>query len=159
MLHFRYTSTIAAPVATVWAFHERPDILETLTPPWQPVEILRREGGLGIGAISEFQLWLGPLPIRWLARHTACEPPHLFVDEQVDGPLEFWQHRHEFTAVGAQTQLTDAIAYALPGGEIAEALLGWWVEARLQDMFAYRHRVTREACEATANSATSAEPV
>ncbi len=146
MLHFRYTSTIAAPLATVWAFHERPDVLEQLTPPWQPVRVLRREGGLAVGAISEFELWLGPLPVRWLARHTACEPPYLFVDEQVEGPLEFWQHRHEFAPAGNQTRLTDAIAYALPGGELVETLVGWWVEARLQDMFAYRHQVTQTAC-------------
>ena len=49
MLNFKYSSLIDAPVETVWQFHDRPDILELLTPPWQPVKIIRREGGLGVG--------------------------------------------------------------------------------------------------------------
>ncbi|GFE68865.1 hypothetical protein CFPU101_14750 [Chroococcus sp. FPU101] len=62
MLRFELSSLINAPVETVWKFHERSDILQILTPPWQPVEIIRREGGLGVGAISEFRLWIGFIP-------------------------------------------------------------------------------------------------
>ena len=56
MLHFQYSSVINAPVETVWQFHERPDILKILTPPWQPVKIIRREGELEVEAVSEFSL-------------------------------------------------------------------------------------------------------
>ena len=54
MLHFKHFSIINAPVEVVWKFHERPDILQILTPPWQPVQVVRREGGLLAGAITEF---------------------------------------------------------------------------------------------------------
>jgi len=57
MLHYRKSTLIDAPVEVVWNFHERLDILERLTPPWQPVQVVRREGGLGVGAISEFRLF------------------------------------------------------------------------------------------------------
>lgn len=148
MLQFSRSVAIAAPIETVWAFHARPDILQILTPPWQPVEIVRREGGLAIGAESEFRIWLGPLPVTWLARHQACEPLRWFVDEQVVGPMAAWEHRHGFEQIGPGTmRLTDAIAYALPAGQATEPLLAQWVEQRLADMFAYRHRVTRLACE------------
>lgn len=147
MLHFKYTSLIDAPVEAVWRFHERPDILQVLTPPWQPVQAIRREGGLGIGAISEFRIFLGPLPVRWLARHTEYEEYRLFTDEQVSGPMQSWVHRHQFTDEGGKTRLTDAIAFSIPGGAIAEFLLGWWVQARLHDMFRYRHQVTKRECE------------
>jgi ligand-binding SRPBCC domain-containing protein len=146
MLRFQYSSLIDAPVKVVWNFHERPDILQLLTPPWQPVEIVRREGGLGVGAISEFKIYLGFFPVRWLARHIECEPYHYFTDEQVEGMVKSWIHRHEFSSENAKTRLTDTIDYELPGGEIAEALLGWWVEARLRDMFRYRHEVTQKEC-------------
>ena len=59
MLHFKYSSVINSSVENVWQFYERPDILQLLTPPWQPVKVIRREGGLGVGAISEFQINLG----------------------------------------------------------------------------------------------------
>ncbi|MCT7958158.1 SRPBCC family protein [Laspinema palackyanum] len=146
MLHFKYSSLINAPVEVVWNFHERPDILQQLTPPWQPVEIVRREGGLEVGAISEFKIFLGPIPVPWLARHTVCEPYQLFIDEQVEGPMEQWIHRHEFIAENGKTRLIDAIDYAIPGGWVPDLMLGWFVDARLRDMFRYRHEVTQREC-------------
>lgn len=147
MLHFRYSSLIDAPVEAVWNFHERSDILQLLTPPWQPVEVIRREGGLDVGAITEFRLWLGPIPVQWLAVHTECVYCQLFTDEQKQGPMESWVHRHQFSAEGEKTRLTDAIAYSPPGGWLAENLLAWWVNSRLEDMFRYRHEVTKRECE------------
>ncbi len=155
MLNFQRSVLINAPIKAVWAFHERPDILKILTPPWQPVQALRREAGvdgmLGLGAESEFRLWLGLVPVPWVARHVACDPPFLFADIQERGPMEHWLHRHRFESVNCanqvQTRLTDDIEYALPAGTLTEPLLEQWVTSRLDDMFAYRHRVTKVACE------------
>jgi ligand-binding SRPBCC domain-containing protein len=147
MLHFQYSTLIDAPVEVVWNFHERQDILQKLTPPWQPVEVVRREGGLGIGAITEFKIFLGFVPVPWIARHTECEPYRLFTDEQIEGPMEHWTHRHQFVPEEGKTRLTDAIAFSIPGGEIAESLVGWFVLQRLEDMFRYRHEVTQRECE------------
>lgn len=147
MLHFQFSSLINAPIEVVWKFHEREDILEILTPPWQPVEIVRRQGGLEVGAISEFRLILGFIPITWVARHTECDKPYLFVDRQVKGPMQFWVHRHQFTPEGDRTRLTDSIDYEIPGGWVAEILLGWWVDSRLKEMFRYRHQITQQTCE------------
>ncbi|HAX74886.1 MAG TPA: cyclase [Cyanobacteria bacterium UBA11372] len=147
MLHFKRSTLIDAPVEVVWCFHERQDILQILTPPWQPVQIVRREGGLDVGAITEFRIFLGPIPVQWVARHTECEQYRLFTDEQVTGPMQSWVHRHQFTTEGGKTRLTDAIAYSLPGGFLAEFVLGWWVNSRLNEMFRYRHEVTKRECE------------
>ncbi len=147
MLEFEYSSRIYAPVEVVWQFHERPDVLNLLTPPWQPVKVIRREGGLGVGAISEFLISLGPIPVRWISRHTTCIPQQLFTDEQIEGPLVSWIHRHQFISEGDTTRLTDRIEYELPGGTVAETCLEWWVNARLTDMFRYRHQVTQRECE------------
>ena len=147
MLNFKYSSLINAPVKTVWEFHERKDILEILTPPWQPVKIVRREGGLEIGAISEFQIWLGLIPIQWVAKHIECQEYVIFTDEQIAGPMVSWLHLHKFASEDGKTRLTDEINYQLPGGDLAELLLGWWVETRLRDMFIYRHKVTKNNCE------------
>ena len=147
MLNFQYSSSIDASVEKVWQFHERPDILELLTPPWQPVKIIRREGGLDVGAISEFRLSLAGIPVRWIATHIECQPNRLFIDEQTEGPMDSWVHRHEFKPENGKTRLTDAIAYEIPGGWLSEFLLGWWVDSRLKDMFRYRHEVTKKQCE------------
>ncbi len=147
MLHFKYSSLINAPVEVVWNFHEQPEILKKLTPPWQPVQIVRRQGGLEVGAVSEFRLLLGPIPVKWVAQHTECVPYQLFTDEQREGPMASWTHRHQFNEENGRTRLTDAIAFSLPGGWLTNLLLSWWVYARLEDLFRYRHQVTKRECE------------
>ncbi|AKG21075.1 SRPBCC family protein [Calothrix sp. 336/3] len=147
MLHFKYSSVINAPVEVVWKFHERMDVLQLLTPPWQPVQVLRREGGLHIGAITEFRLFLGPLPLRWLARHTEYEEYKLFTDEQISGPFDSWVHHHIFTPENGKTRLTDDISLGIPGGETSEFIGGWLVQLQLEAMFRYRHQVTQRECE------------
>lgn len=147
MLNFSYSSLIDASVERVWEFHERPDILQKLTPPWQPVQVIRRQGGLDVGAISEFRLWLGIIPIIWIARHIECEKYHIFTDQQIRGPLKSWLHRHQFIRENGKTRLIDTIDYELPGGMLAEFFLGWWVNSRLTEMFRYRHEVTQKECE------------
>jgi ligand-binding SRPBCC domain-containing protein len=147
MLHYKRSVSISVPVEVVWNFHERPDILQILTPPWQPVQIIRRQGGLEVGAISEFRLWLGFVPVKWVARHTQCEKYRCFTDEQVEGPMVSWTHRHQFCEQNGITTLTDAIDFEIPGGGLVELVLGWWVLSRLEEMFRYRHEVTKRECE------------
>lgn len=147
MLTFQKSTLIHAPVEVVWGFHERTDILQILTPPWQPVQIIRRRGGLDVGAITEFRLFLGPFPIRWLARHTQCEINRLFTDVQVEGPMQSWVHKHQFAQENGKTRLTDRIAFSLPGGFLIELLGGWLVQAQLEQMFRYRHEITKRECE------------
>ena len=147
MLHFKHSSVINAPPEVVWKFHERPDILQLLNPPWQPVQVVRREGGLNVGAITEFRLFLGPLPLTWLARHTEYEKYRLFADQQISGPFESWVHRHEFEPENGKTKLTDAISFSMPGGGTVEFVSGWLVQVQLEAMFRYRHYVTKRECE------------
>lgn len=147
MLYFNQSSRIDAPVEAVWEFHERLDILEILTPPWQPIQVKRRQGGLEVGAESEFLLFFGPVPIRWLARHTQCERYSIFVDEQVEGPLAYWKHEHRFVVNNDMTtQLTDAIAFSLPAHGLTEPIGGGLVQSQLDNLFRYRHSVTQQEC-------------
>lgn len=135
---------VHAPVEEVFAFHERDDALPRLSPPFPPVRVVSRQGGIRPGARVDLRIG----PIRWLALHTAYEPNRLFVDEQIAGPFASWVHRHEFEAVDARTtRLTDRVAFALPGGPIVNALLGRVVALSLVPMFRYRHRATKAACE------------
>jgi ligand-binding SRPBCC domain-containing protein len=146
MLRFEKACLVDAPIEVVWQFHERPDSLTLLTPPWQPVQIIRRQGGLEVGALSEFRIWIGPFPVQWISVHTSCETNQQFTDEQDVGPMTSWKHRHQFEAHGSQTRLTDTIDFEIPGESMAEMLLGEWVKSRLDDMFAHRHQVTQEQC-------------
>ncbi len=135
-----------APVEQVFAFHERDDALALLSPPFPPLHVVSRQGGIRAGARVDLRIG----PIRWLAAHTDYRPNELFVDEQLAGPFASWVHRHEFEALGsATTRLTDRVTFELPGGPVVNALFGRLVAWSLIPMFRFRHRATRLACESS----------
>ena len=143
MPRFERSVVIEAPVEVVFAFHERDDALRLLSPAFPPVRVLRRTGGLEVGARVELRIG----PLLWIASHTAYEKNRLFEDRQISGPFALWIHRHEFADEGKAARLIDRIEYELPGGEWVNRLLGWVVKVGLNRMFRYRHRVTRRYCE------------
>ena len=134
---------INAPVATVFAFHERADALELLTPAFPPVHVVAKTGSITVGARVELRV----MGLKWVALHTVYQNNRLFVDEQIQGPFTQWTHRHEFRDLGDTTELTDRVTYRLPGGPVVNALLGWTVTPGLHQMFQHRHRVTKQYCE------------
>jgi len=147
MLTFEYSSIIVAPVDVVFAFHERPDALELLTPGGYQVVIVAQQGNIEEGGIKVLRIKVGPLRLRWVAHHIAYEKNRLFIDEQREGPFTAWVHAHHFADCEGETRLTDAIEFALPGGITAEKLVGWVVKRKLQKMFEYRHALTKRMCE------------
>lgn len=142
MLHFHKSSWIQAPLEQVWHFHAHNP--QRLVPPWQPVQIIRQPTEIQVGAISEYRLWLGLLPVEWVNMVTVVEHQQHFTEQQQTGPMATWQHRHIFQAQDQVTLLTDDIHFELPGGDLAAQALAWWVLARLGDMFDYRHQITSQ---------------
>ena len=134
---------IDAPVGAVFGFHERPDALALLTPPFPPVRVIGKTGGIEVGSRVELRVGF----FSWVALHTAYQKNRLFVDEQIQGPFAKWVHRHEFEDVDGKTRLTDRVEYQLPGGPIVNVLFGWMVKPGLNRMFKHRHRVTKQLCE------------
>jgi len=136
---FVKSSLFDAPVADVFAFHEREDALPLLSPAFPPMRVISRTGGIQAGARVVIKIG----PITWVAHHTVYEQNRLFVDEQVSGPFASWVHRHEFTPEGSGCRLTDRVSCSLPGGPVINALFGWTVAVGLRQLFAHRHAVTR----------------
>ena len=140
---FLKSIVVKAPVEVVFAFHERADALQLLSPPFPPVRVVRKTGGLEPG--SRVELKIGPF--RWTALHTVYEKNRLFADEQLQGPFAKWVHRHEFESLGTATRLTDRVDYRLLGGVWLNRLFGWALQTSLHQMFRYRHRITKLFCE------------
>lgn len=149
---FRKSTWIDAPVEAVFAFHEEPDALSRLTPPWTSVEVLERNGGIRPGGRVTLMVALGPIRRRWVAEHGEYIPNRLFTDVQIEGPFRLWRHRHEFAPDGGGARLTDVIEFSLPGGPLVDWLAAWAVKLQLNRMFAYRHETTRQICEARSRS-------
>lgn len=149
MLRFRKVSRIQAPAERVFAFHQEPDALARLQPPWQETEVLELPASLEVGARARLRVRMAPLV--WLdieAVHVAYDPPRMFADELVRGPFPHWHHEHRVEPVSEGVcDLVDAIEYQLPLGILGRIFGAPIARWQLERLFEFRHRVTREACE------------
>lgn len=142
---FRKSSIIKTSLADIKRFHEAPQALASLTPP--PIRMrVNQDNRRSIteGEI-DFTLLLGPLPIRWLARHEAGPTTDSFADLQVKGPLAYWRHEHIFTEVAGGVELTDRITFAHRPGLTGLLTRLAFDGLPLRFLFAYRHWRTRRA--------------
>ncbi|OBF25210.1 TIGR01777 family oxidoreductase [Mycobacterium sp. ACS4331] len=121
-----FSSVLAHPRPTVYAWHTRPGALQRLLPPWQPLTPVREASSLADGRAV-----LGlPGGLRWTARHDPAgfRPPQQFVDTWALGGLQPWRHVHEFLEHdGDTTLMRDRVTAPVPA-------------ALLRPMFTYRHR-------------------
>jgi ligand-binding SRPBCC domain-containing protein len=146
---FEKRTRIAAPAELVFAFHDRPEALTLLIPPWEPARVVEKTPGLGVGVRAVIEVRVGPTVHRLVAEHIACEPGRMFQDTLREGPLKKWVHTHTMEPDGAGgSWLIDHIEYELPLGALGNLGVGWLVKRRMEKMFAYRHEVTRKTCEA-----------
>ena len=146
--HYVKETRINASPDAVFHFHESPDALPHLIPPWENMKLVESSGSLLPGSRVVLLGRVGPLPIKWVAIHTEYKPPHLFADRQESGPFAYWYHRHHFLDDGqGGTLLKDEVTYAVPLGVIGQWVGGWLVRRKLEAMFAYRHEKTRSLIE------------
>lgn len=149
MQYDHFQTYIECPPAEVYAWHARPGALERLLPPWRDVQVMRHDG-LAEGAETLLRLRIGPVWLRWRARHEEVIPGRSFRDVQAKGPFRHWTHVHRFEPAepdGERTLLTDALEYELPFGGAGGRLAAAAVRRDLARMFAYRHRVLRADLE------------
>ncbi|MCB9920615.1 MAG: TIGR01777 family protein [Planctomycetaceae bacterium] len=142
-----YERQLHLPVSAKEAFdwHERSGALDRLIPPWESVSVLNRGDGIREGSVVELAQRLGPLRLKWVAKHHGYEPGHAFRDTQVSGPFAAWDHLHQFQANGdGNGVLTDHIEYQVPGGLIGRLLGGGFINRKVQTMFTYRHNTTKD---------------
>lgn len=84
--------------------------------------------------------------IRWVLEHRNYVEGRQFRDVQISGPFKSWQHTHSFLPGGdCASFLEDRIEYELPLGAIGAFFGYWFVQRKLQRLFEYRHRITKEA--------------
>jgi ligand-binding SRPBCC domain-containing protein len=87
-------------------------------------------------------MWLGPLPLRWLAGIEAVSLTG-FTDRQLRGPFTEWIHRHTFVAVDDQTtDVLDEINLHLRPQPVWR-LVGMGMQLGFPILFAYRALKTR----------------
>jgi ligand-binding SRPBCC domain-containing protein len=145
MSTFVHRSVMPASPEEVFAFHERPDAFRLLTPWWSGAQVVVAVPHLRLGARA--MLRLGPPLFRrtWVVEHTVYDPRREFVEHQVSGPFQRWEHRHRILPHARGAILVDNVTYAVPGGLLGRVAAAVLVQPFLGLLFAYRHHVTRQS--------------
>lgn len=145
MTRFTRDLDLPVPAPDAFAWHARPGAFERLTPPWERIDVVAREGTIHDGDRLVMKVRKGPVRLTWEALHKDFVPGEQFVDEQVRGPFAAWVHTHRVRQREAGgSVLTDTIDYRLPLGALGRLAFGRATRRMLDRMFAYRHRQTRD---------------
>ncbi len=146
-MRFVKESVFPVSASVLWAFHERPDVLQLLTPPWQKMEVVQPPTSLEVGTRVILRARLGPFWQTFVAEHVEYERGRMFADRMLQGPFASWLHRHTITARGpSESVLVDDVEYELPLGVLGRIFGGPIARHQLERLFAYRHEVTRREC-------------
>ncbi|MFZ0510192.1 MAG: TIGR01777 family oxidoreductase [Candidatus Nitrosopolaris sp.] len=113
--------------------------------PWQRFTVIQRKGSIQSNGVVRMRTKIGPLPFKWVVKHSGYVEGKQFRDTQVSGAFSSWTHTHLFKSIGASSCiLEDHIEYSLQGGHIGNTIARRLVNKRLNQMFGYRHCLTRE---------------
>lgn len=127
------------------AFHNVPRAFATLTPPPIFIQVLRDDRTSLQDGEVEFNMWFGPISIRWIANHEPGPTAYGFADRQIKGPLAFWYHRHIFEETPEGVALTDRISIMHKPGIQGLLTRLFFDGIPLRILFFYRHLRTRLA--------------
>lgn len=144
---FEHRSQIPSSVQALVDFHADPRALSQLSMPPTFIQVLHDERtSLTAGQIT-FRLWLGPLPVRWVAEHTSGTTETSFIDRMVEGPMAQWEHHHIFEAVEDGAVLVDRISLVHKPGLVGLFTRLVFDGLPLRVLFMYRHWRTRRALQ------------
>ncbi len=135
---------VSAPPGECFEFFADARNLEALTPDFlrfrivSPLPIEMRTG-----ALIEYRLSLGGLPLRWLTRIDDWQPGRAFTDVQLRGPYAEWVHTHTFEPGATGTWVSDEVRYRLPLAPLSSLAHALFVKPRLLAIFEFRSSMMR----------------
>lgn len=147
---FEKISRFNVPVETLFSFHERKDALELLSPPFEKSKVIKGPISLNVGTEVIIQTWVGLVPIKIVAVHTAYEKNKVFIDEMTSGPFKKWAHIHKFNSINEnESELIDSVNYEIYGPKILTPIINETIVLpRLRKLFNFRHQKTAEILKA-----------
>jgi len=145
MNYFLHRTLVEVPLEKIISFHQSQQAFEQLSLPIMFVRLIQAEP-VANGSILNFRMWLGPVPINWVAVHSHVSQTG-FTDSQRAGPFEYWTHRHTFRPIDSQaTEIIDEIK-AEPGRGLLSGLVSRLMWFGLPLLFSYRGWIIRKKLE------------
>ena len=148
---FRLTNSVVVglPLADAFEFCRDTRFLNEISPPllhFQPRNRPETDVKIAAGTEIEYDMRVHGVPMRWRSRIPVFDPPHRFIDQQLDGPYRSWSHTHTFASLNDhKTVIGDLVDYTIPGGPIVAFLTHLlFVERDLIKVFSHRSMKYRE---------------
>jgi ligand-binding SRPBCC domain-containing protein len=140
---------VPSPPKTTFKLFSDACALERITPRWLDFRVIS-SGPIEMreGVLIRYALKLHGLPVKWLTRIEAWDPPHRFVDRQLQGPYRMWVHSHTFLPRDDGTAIVDRVRYELPLGVLGELARIAVVRRDLEQIFDYRQEAVSIALSA-----------
>lgn len=139
----RARTVIDASLDQTFAFFSKAADLGVITPAAMSFSIQGQVPPMAMGAMIDYRVRVGPLPVRWRTRITTWEPGRRFADLQEKGPYRFWWHEHTFHADGPRTVMEDRVYYTPPLGLFGRLANRFFIRSTLRRIFQYRGDVIR----------------
>ena len=144
-MRYQHRFRVHAPLQVVADFHSRSASMAAITPPPIVVRVHHAPEIQRDGDEMDFTMWIGPLPVRWVA-HIENVSPAGFIDRQLRGPFKQWTHSHSFVSIDTHTtDVLDEVSVELRAHPL-------WGAVGLAMLFAFRAWKTRQILESTARS-------
>ncbi|GAB5490105.1 MAG: hypothetical protein Phog2KO_03200 [Phototrophicaceae bacterium] len=145
---YEKSTVMNTTVEKMMAFHESTEAFSKLVPPPMIAQI-RDDARTSItDGDLKFTLWLGPIPIKWHARHQEGPTESSFADLMIEGPMQYWRHEHIFEPVDTGVKLIDRVTIAHKDGVQGLLTRLMFDGLPLKFLFFYRHLRTKWTVEA-----------
>jgi ligand-binding SRPBCC domain-containing protein len=134
------TQKLNLSISEVWDFISSPKNLKEITPDYMGFEILTDlPEKMYAGQIIQYKVTpLLNIPMSWCTEITHVKEHEYFVDEQRQGPYQFWHHQHHIKPIKNGVEMLDIVHYQAPFGFIGELVTPLIVTKKLEEIFEYR---------------------
>ena len=146
MQTFIKSSYINCDTKSLFDFHLDTNNLTKITPTNIKVELLTKDFKPVVSQILKIKSTKYFIPMMWEVKIEKIEEPNLLVDVALKSPFKFWEHKHIFINHGNFSELKDVITFKMPFGILGN-LLSFFIKKDLQNMFDYRHKITKNILE------------
>lgn len=136
---------INCTVEELFEFHTDSANIKKITPKNTKVELLNANTQTHEGKIVKIKTVKFFIPTYWEVKIQKLQYPNLLVDLALKSPFNYWKHQHIFTKIDeSKSELRDVIEYELP---FFAKFLDGFIKKDIENMFNFRHKVTKEILE------------
>lgn len=136
---------IPKPIDEAFAFFKEAKNLEKITPDEMNFKVLNQSTeNIQEGTVFNYSLLVHKFPMRWKSKITDWNPKSHFSDIQINGPYDYWFHRHDFEEKDGGTLIKDHVLYKVPFNIAGDLIVNRFIRNDLEKVFTYRQKKINE---------------